>query len=100
MIVAQYVDGHPVADPLISPLRAVSHAGLPPALIVVAEFDRFAPEGREYGNALREAGVDAVTVSFDGQAHLSPSLWPLTTAARTWRRLVASELRALGNGGR
>jgi acetyl esterase len=98
--VGQYIGAHPVEDPLISPLRAESHEGLPPALILVAEFDRFAPEGREFGNALRAAGVDAVTVSFDGQAHLTPSLWPLTTASRAWRRLVASELRALANGGR
>lgn len=92
-----YLQGHDRDDPLVSPVRAVDLAGLPPALILVAEFDDFASEGRAYGNALRRAGVSATTVVFDGQAHLTPSLWPVTPAARTWRRLVAAELRALAD---
>ncbi|MBO0819855.1 MAG: alpha/beta hydrolase, partial [Nocardiopsaceae bacterium] len=49
-------DGDP-ADPRASPLLAASHAGLPPALIQVAEHDPLRGHGRAYAAALRAAGV-------------------------------------------
>jgi acetyl esterase len=49
-------------NPLASPYLAPTLAGLPPALIVTAEYDPLRDDGEEYGKRLREAGVP-VTIS-------------------------------------
>ena len=48
-----------------SPIRAASHAGLPPTLIVVAGHDPLRDHGMRYAQVLRKAGVE-VAVRRDG----------------------------------
>ena len=45
-------------NPLAAPLRAESHASLPPAFIAVAEHDPLRDEGIAYAEALQAAGVN------------------------------------------
>jgi acetyl esterase len=54
-----------------SPLNATSEqlAGLPPALIQVAENDILRDEGEAYGRKLSEAGVPATTIRYNGMIH-------------------------------
>jgi acetyl esterase len=54
-----------------SPLRATAEQlqGLPPALIQVAENDILRDEGEAYGRQLREAGVLATTIRYNGMIH-------------------------------
>lgn len=56
-------------DPRASPLRAESHAGLPPALLVLPEHDPLRSEGEAYGDALRSAGVDTTVTVYEGMFH-------------------------------
>ena len=51
--------GAPPTDLRVSPIRASSHAGLPPAFIQVQEFDPVRDDGILYEKVLREAGVPA-----------------------------------------
>ncbi|PLR29869.1 alpha/beta hydrolase [Chimaeribacter arupi] len=63
-----------------SPLRATPDqlAGLPPALIQVAEFDVLRDEGEAYGRKLNEAGVETTLVRYNGLIHDYGLLNPLS----------------------
>ncbi|MFJ9082653.1 alpha/beta hydrolase [Streptomyces sp. NPDC102384] len=67
---AFYVDsGADPADPLVSPVKRKDLSGLPPALVVTAEFDPMRDEGELYGRRLREAGVAATVSRYEGAGH-------------------------------
>jgi len=69
-------------DPLVSPLLAAEVRALPPALVLTAEFDVLADQGRAYAARLQDAGVAVVHRRYDGMLHdfvtlpgLFPSAW-------------------------
>ncbi|WP_399890297.1 alpha/beta hydrolase [Streptomyces sp. BBFR51] len=67
---AFYLDsGADPADPLVSPVKRKDLSGLPPALVVTAEFDPMRDEGELYGRRLREAGVAATVSRYEGAGH-------------------------------
>ncbi|MFF2409469.1 alpha/beta hydrolase [Streptomyces sp. NPDC058092] len=67
---AFYIDsGADPADPLVSPIRRADLTGLPPALIVTAEYDPLRDEGELYGRRLREAGMAATVSRYEGAGH-------------------------------
>ncbi|MDW4574182.1 alpha/beta hydrolase [Microbacterium sp. M3] len=78
-----------------SPLRAASHRGLPPAVILTAEYDPLRGDGDAYGAALRRAGVDASVVRYQGVTHDTPIFTGVLPAARRWHDDVVAALRRL-----
>jgi acetyl esterase/lipase len=56
-------------DPLVSPLRARELKGLPPALIMTAEYDVLRDEAETYGKRLAAAGVKVWIKRYQGVTH-------------------------------
>lgn len=56
-------------DPLASPLLATDLSGLPPAVILVAEYDPVRDDGERYARRLHEAGVPAAVLRIVTHAH-------------------------------
>ena len=61
--------GDETGQPNLTPRRADDLSGLPPALIVTAEFDPLRDEAEQYGQRLNEANVKTETCRYDGMVH-------------------------------
>ncbi|OBK27116.1 steroid monooxygenase [Mycobacterium asiaticum] len=88
-----YADPQVRDDPRIAPLRAPDLSGLPPAIVVSAEFDPLRDEGDEYAKALAAAGVPTQHVRARGHTHLSLTMVDMVVSGAPIRAQVADALR-------
>jgi acetyl esterase len=77
----------------ISPLRAKSLGGLPPALVITAGYDPLRDEGRAYAFRLQQEGTQADLMEFGGMLHGFLSAPMLLHGARRGTSLCAAALR-------
>jgi acetyl esterase len=81
------------AEPYASPLRAESFQGLPPALILTAEFDPLRDEGEAYARRLAEAGVAFELARYPGLIHGFLRRTAFFDAARTALCQICDSIR-------
>jgi acetyl esterase len=94
-----YVETPAQADhPLASPLKAKTLAGLPPALVLTAEFDVLADQGRAYAQRLEADGVPVTFRAYPGMLHDFVTLPGKFSEARTAIRQITEALRAALQG--
>ncbi len=74
-------------EPYASPLLAGSHAGLPPAFVLTAEFDPLLDEGAEYAVKLIRAGVNV-------EYRRCPDLMHGVLRVRAWSHSAEREFQA------
>lgn len=91
--IEQYCDAGDRRHPYASPLLADDLAGLPPALIMTAEYDILRDEGAAYGRRLSESGGAAEVVEWAGHVHGSHEMTAVLESARAWQARVAGFLR-------
>lgn len=90
--------GHYIPDqearksPDASPLRAESHAGLPPVLVYVAEHDPLHDEGVAYAKALEAAGVPVALEEAEGQMHAYFQMAKILPGYEEGMRLVTDHI--------
>ena len=78
-------DRNLAAEPLVAPIRAENHVGLPPATLMVGGFDPLRDEGLGYAEVLRSAGVPVDVIYHEEQTHgywIVAPLVPSSDAAR------------------
>jgi acetyl esterase len=81
-------------NPYAAPLRAPNVRGLPPALVLTAEFDPLRDEGEVYAARLRDAGVPVQLKRYDGMIHGFFGMGAMVDQARTAMEEVAASLQA------
>ncbi len=91
-----YCDAADRTDPRAAPIRG-DLAGLPPTLVVTAEFDPLRDEGAAYVEALQAAGVDARGLPLRGQTHTSIGGVGLFISPRSARAEVAETLASFAS---
>jgi acetyl esterase len=82
-------------DPKASPMLRQSLQGLPPALVISAEFDPLVDENEAYAKRLKEAGVRCDYVCFAGMIHPFFTLGGIVEDSAKAEGLIAAALRRL-----
>jgi acetyl esterase/lipase len=89
-----YCDEAQRSDPTASPLRGRLD-GLPPAVVVTAEFDPLRDEGAAYAEALRAAGVPVEHIAARGHTHTSLTMVDVVLSGAPVREEIALQLRSM-----
>ena len=95
----QYAPQDVWRDPAISPLRTADLRGMPPAIVVTAEYDVLADEGAAYADQLAGAGVPVLRRCVAGVTHGFIRLHNLFDVADHELSTISSDIREAASQG-
>ncbi|HUG85213.1 MAG TPA: alpha/beta hydrolase fold domain-containing protein, partial [Euzebya sp.] len=81
-----------------SPTELTDLSGLAPAVIATAGYDPLADDGIEYGDRLRDAGVSAANLHFDGLIHGFFGMGGVSAASQAAVQATVGALRGILSG--
>ncbi len=81
------------SEPYASPLLAADLSGLPPAHIMISEYDPLRDDGAAYAQRLAQAGVPVNLSLGEGHIHGSSAFTRAMASARAWREELIETLR-------
>ncbi|MDB5453712.1 MAG: hypothetical protein JWO33_2290 [Caulobacteraceae bacterium] len=88
-----YLGGRPDTPSLAAVRRTADLRGLPPAVVIVAEYDPLRDEGADYARALAAAGGKVVLHTAPGMIHGFLTMTGAIDAAMAWVDRVAAAMR-------
>ncbi|WP_432988929.1 alpha/beta hydrolase [Dactylosporangium sp. CA-233914] len=88
-----FVDPDDAYNPLASPLQAESLAGLPPALVITAEYDPLRDQGERYAARLAQEGVPVAATRYEGMIHGFFAMAGTLEAGKLAQAQAAKQLR-------
>lgn len=80
-------------DEFVSPADAPDPSGVPPTLVLTAQYDELRPTGQLLVDRWRDAGVPVTHHELAGHLHASCSLTATFDGARRWQSVANAELR-------
>ena len=89
-----YADPSDRSHPKASPLLASDLSGLPPTMVITAQFDPLRDEGDAYARALQAAGVPVRHLQARGHIHTSITMVDALPSGRPPREEMAEGLRS------
>ncbi|MFG1224644.1 alpha/beta hydrolase [Xanthobacter wiegelii] len=90
----QYVAPEHRRDPRVAPALTQDLSGLPPTVVVTAEYDLLTAEGIRYAARLREAGVVVTELHYEGGVHGFFTFAPMFEIGKRALNDVARVIRA------
>jgi acetyl esterase len=87
-----YADEKDHNNPTYAPILAKNLSGLPPAVIITAEFDPLRDQGIAYADRLRKAGVKVWAQCFGGEIHCLIAAPDNGIATKTYQQMVSTAM--------
>ncbi len=82
-------------NPYAVPVKAANFMGLPPTIVVTAEFDCLLDDGYNYAQLLKQDGVQIIYREYSGMIHGFMTMAKVTDEAVRAQQNVANEINAL-----